>query len=341
MTDSLERLRFAARQGDYTLVSALLTDPQLDINGGARYLTPLHEAAWGGHTAVVKLLIEKGADMNIGSSYRAPHTPLHTAAEEGRYKVVELLLQRGADVNTGAPQHTPLHKAAASGHFAVANLLLESGADINAGAPRFTPLHKAVERGQVEVVDLLLRKGANIQRGVDVNDGAPKPVPQRRVATRRSTSAVNPPLERGASIRRMATALRNTTVIGRSLGRRVSVDAGSLHEGGADVHPEVDALLVGERHDIMPDWITCEWKFSPVLSTIFPDPQILKTTVVITGWDSSFEVTTCEVYLEREWGDIGAELLQLIISNIGNSRLEDVSKFSLTPQFPLAIYLHS
>src|SRR4051794_33634993 len=103
-TDSLERLLFAARHGDNTLVSALITDPQLDINGGARYTTPLHEAAWGGHTEVVKLLIEKGADMNIGSSYKAPHTPLQTAAEEGHYEVVELLLQRGADVNTGAPR---------------------------------------------------------------------------------------------------------------------------------------------------------------------------------------------------------------------------------------------
>ncbi|KAI9765621.1 MAG: hypothetical protein M1839_005415 [Geoglossum umbratile] len=312
MADSLERLRFAARHGDNTLVSALLTDPQLDINGGARHMTPLHEAAWGGHTEVVKLLIEKGADINIGSSYKAPHTPLHTAAEEGHYKVVELLLHKGADVNAGAPRHTPLHKAAAKGRSAVANLLLENGADINAGAPRFTPLGKALERGQFAVVGLLLGRGAKAETGVnvnevDVNDGAPKSMPLRRVAARRSTSAINPLLGQGANIPHMATALRNTTVINPLLERR----------------PSVGAPLVGERHDIMPDWITCEWEFPPVLSTSFSDPQTLKTTVVITGWDSSFEVTTCEVYLKREWGGIGVELLQLIISNFGDSRLED------------------
>lgn len=55
--------------------------------------TPLHWAAFNGHTQIVELLIEKGANVNakgIGG-----YLPRRLAAERGYTKIVELLKQHG------------------------------------------------------------------------------------------------------------------------------------------------------------------------------------------------------------------------------------------------------
>ena len=74
VTDPLGRLRSAARRGDDIQVTKLLNNPQVNVNGGAPYSTPLHEAARRGHSSVVRLLLGRGADTDVG----APDgTPLH------------------------------------------------------------------------------------------------------------------------------------------------------------------------------------------------------------------------------------------------------------------------
>lgn len=56
--------------------------------------------------------------------------PLHFAAERGKAEAVKLLLQRGARVNVkNAEKITPLHCAASSGDLRTVELLLEAGAD--------------------------------------------------------------------------------------------------------------------------------------------------------------------------------------------------------------------
>jgi len=61
-------------------------------------VTPLHTAAHEGHTEVVKLLLEKNADVNVGCAYDSGLTPLHLAAFNGYTEVVKLLLDNNADV---------------------------------------------------------------------------------------------------------------------------------------------------------------------------------------------------------------------------------------------------
>ena len=62
----------------------------------------MHVAAFKGQTAVVGLLLEKGANVNQGDI--DGFTPLHIAAQKGRAEIVELLLAKGADANQGNKQ---------------------------------------------------------------------------------------------------------------------------------------------------------------------------------------------------------------------------------------------
>ena len=100
------------------------------VQGSTYGRTPLWWAAEKGHEAVVKLLLEKGADVESKDRYYG-QTPLSWAAEKGHEAVVKLLLEKGADVESKDEYgRTPLWWAAEKGHEAVVKLLLEKGADV-------------------------------------------------------------------------------------------------------------------------------------------------------------------------------------------------------------------
>jgi len=109
----------------------------------------IHDAATRGDLADVKRHLQRGADVNATDI--AFHTPLHYAAREGHTEIVKLLINSGADMNvvvrrTSFTRHgfTPLHYAAYEGHLDVVKLLVEAGADVNArDYSNFTPLHRA------------------------------------------------------------------------------------------------------------------------------------------------------------------------------------------------------
>ncbi len=60
--------------------------------------TPLSLAAWDGHEATVKMLLENGVELE--SKDNENKTPLWLATENGQEMVAELLLEKGVDVNT-------------------------------------------------------------------------------------------------------------------------------------------------------------------------------------------------------------------------------------------------
>uniref|UniRef100_A0A4W5P0Q2 Nuclear factor of kappa light polypeptide gene enhancer in B-cells inhibitor, epsilon n=1 Tax=Hucho hucho TaxID=62062 RepID=A0A4W5P0Q2_9TELE len=94
-----------------------------------RGLTSLHLATVNRQHRLMKLLMKKGADLNIqeGTSGK---TPLHLAVELHDIVSMTLLLNKGADVDVPMFNGcTPLHLAVGRQDAAIANLLCQSGAD--------------------------------------------------------------------------------------------------------------------------------------------------------------------------------------------------------------------
>ncbi|KAL3588219.1 hypothetical protein FPOAC2_14118 [Fusarium poae] len=126
--------------------------------------TDLMIASFYGHYVIVKLLLDKGAEIEAKDSEYG-QTPLSWAAGNGRDAVVKLLLDKGAEVDVkDKGDRTPLSWAARHGHDAVVKLLLDKGVktEVKDGIYGQTPLSWAARSGRDAVVKLLLDKGAEI-----------------------------------------------------------------------------------------------------------------------------------------------------------------------------------
>ena len=94
-----------------------------------REFTLLHDMAHTGDVPKARILIEYGAEINyVDGEYRS--TPLGYAARWGHVAMVKLLLESGAEPNkSGAPWSTPLAWARRKNHPEIERILLEAGAN--------------------------------------------------------------------------------------------------------------------------------------------------------------------------------------------------------------------
>ncbi|KAN0115502.1 hypothetical protein V8E51_005046 [Hyaloscypha variabilis] len=90
---------------------------------------------------------------------------LVAAAVEDNTKILKLLLDRGADINLpGGIYGSALQAAACMGHKDIIQLLLDAGADINlkTGISYGNALHEAILGDEMDCVELLISKGAEV-----------------------------------------------------------------------------------------------------------------------------------------------------------------------------------
>lgn len=152
-------LRRAASRGHLAIVRLLLDNGAYVDMKDEIDRTAIYEAAWRGYKEVVQLLIEYGASIE-----GVFESPLNSAAFSGNEDMLLFLLEKGANIESRFDHETALHTAARSGRMAVLRLLLEKAADIEAkGSHGMTALHLAALGGQEAIVELLLKEGADIE----------------------------------------------------------------------------------------------------------------------------------------------------------------------------------
>ena len=177
----------------------ILIDAGADVNKpDACRRPPLHHACHGGSTEIARLLVENGANVNVGwgpltplhgatgredlpiveflvkhpeidvnaTGNRELHAPLFLATLKGRLDIVETTLQHPkVDVNLPSTPNggdTPLIQASRSGRDDIVQPSLLHGALVNIkGKDGRTALHNASMHGHIETVKLLLTHDAH------------------------------------------------------------------------------------------------------------------------------------------------------------------------------------
>ena len=164
----------AAARGDVDRVETLLTQDKALLEKEAGTATPLLWAAEHNKPQVLKRLLDHGADINFHNNWSG--SVLSVAVWEGHAEIVKLLLDRGATIELGAGDDaygTPLHRACWQGNLELVRLLLDRGAQINSeNNGHETPLCFAVGEGRIDVVRYLLDRGADPNKGGPVAGAA-------------------------------------------------------------------------------------------------------------------------------------------------------------------------
>ena len=190
--DTHEQLLKAAKAGDREVLARILdADPSLVDTRDHHGWTLLCHAALNGHTDLVRLLLQRGADARLNQ-------PIHYAGQRGHKEICRLLVDAGAvdhlvdsdnEVAVAANRamyrydtqgldellrmqpalaqvrqvdgSTLLHQAATHGAIEVMQVLLQAGAEVAAKNHKGqTALDRAVTHNQIEAARLLIERGA-------------------------------------------------------------------------------------------------------------------------------------------------------------------------------------
>ena len=104
----------------------------------------------------MKILLENGADVNVCAGFF--ETALIAACDSGHERIVRLLLEKGADIDADTCMGNAVEAAARQGENNIVKMLLDKGAVVD-GTAMLIPAYCDREN----VVKMLVAKGAVIQ----------------------------------------------------------------------------------------------------------------------------------------------------------------------------------
>lgn len=148
-------------------------NPSLVKEKGWHGQTVLHRACLSGDAAMVRLLLEHGADPNSLNDFN--ETPIHYASKRGIPTLVHILCQAGGrlDVKDKSGK-SPVHNAAQTGSVYMLQYLEEKGfgfRDLDDNSQ--SPLHCVCSFGHLEAFKYLIRKGRSDPAQKDSNGDTP------------------------------------------------------------------------------------------------------------------------------------------------------------------------
>lgn len=179
--EARKAIHMAVKEGDVEGVARMLDeDPRL-LSSEWLGCTLITQAAIWDHVSLVRLLLERGAEVDRGNTFG--NTALHVAAQRGHEEMVSILLTNGALVSRkGYLRKTALMYASEWGHAGVVQLLLRymggHGLD-ETNEHGCTAIWFACLRGDPDIVRTLLLARAD-HSIADIDGQTPQQIAQAR-----------------------------------------------------------------------------------------------------------------------------------------------------------------
>ncbi len=127
----MSKLMKAVQANDLDAVTALLAaGTSVNEQDPSTQNWPVIIAAYLGHDAVLKRLLEEHADLTVLDPGMQA-TALHAASYAGRTRAAQLLIEHGIAIDQTGPfnGYTALHDAASQGHRSTVEVLVNGGAN--------------------------------------------------------------------------------------------------------------------------------------------------------------------------------------------------------------------
>lgn len=157
-------LWWAAEKGNAEITKLLLKAKAKVDNTGPDGETALLRASSNGNIAVMKILINAGANVNVSHKSNLG-SPLYMASFYDKPEAVRLLLKHGANINyLNMTKDTPLYIACHQGHTEIVRMLLEAKADVSLRAHGTGPsvVMAATHPDKIEILKMLIAAGADV-----------------------------------------------------------------------------------------------------------------------------------------------------------------------------------
>lgn len=157
---------YHAVQQNIVSTARRVLDAGMDVNnyrGQVPMVTPIIH----GHLDIVKLLLERGADVNMIAKAGGWQTALEAAVNMNNFEAVDLLLHHGAILGPIRGRTTPIMTCCFSyrANEEMFEYLLGKGADIDMKDHKgWSPLVQAVREGDASRIEWLLERGADLHQ---------------------------------------------------------------------------------------------------------------------------------------------------------------------------------